>query len=163
LRIRDVHPGSQIRISSIPSIPNPNFFHPGSRNRVKELKYINPKKWFLSSPKCDPCCSSRIWILIFYSSRIPGSKRHRIHSSRIRITIRSIIKEMESYKVQGTLLARLLKRDTQRTHSAVQGPWLLWCRGATHPGSAAGVLSVLRPPPPLVARSGNRSRCRIRP
>jgi hypothetical protein len=43
--------------------PNPNFFHPGSRIRIKEL--------FLSSRKYDPGCSSRIRILIFYPSPIP--------------------------------------------------------------------------------------------
>ncbi len=30
-------------------IPYSNFFHPGSRFRIKELKYFNPKKWFLGS------------------------------------------------------------------------------------------------------------------
>ncbi len=52
LRIRDVYPGSV-------------FFHPGSelfpsRICIKESKYFNPKKWFLSSRKYDPGCSSRI-------------------------------------------------------------------------------------------------------
>jgi hypothetical protein len=56
LRIRDVYPGSE--------------FFP-SRIRIKEFKYFNPKKWFLSSRKYDSGCSSRIWILTFYSSRIP--------------------------------------------------------------------------------------------
>ncbi len=51
-------------------IPDPNFFHPESRIRVKEFKFINPKDWFLRSRKYDPGCSSRI--------RIQGSKRHRI-------------------------------------------------------------------------------------
>ncbi len=57
-------------------IPDPTFFHPGSRIRtvlipdpgsrilIKECKYFNPqkskKKWFLSSKKYDPGCSSRI-------------------------------------------------------------------------------------------------------
>jgi hypothetical protein len=41
-------------------IPDPTFFHPGSRIRIKEFKYFNPKKWFLSSRKYDPGCSSRI-------------------------------------------------------------------------------------------------------
>jgi hypothetical protein len=64
LRIRD------------PFIPNPTFFHPGSRIRhflsrihIKEFKYFNPRKWFLSSRKYNPGCSSRI--LTFYPSRIP--------------------------------------------------------------------------------------------
>ncbi len=67
-------------------IPDPTFFHPGSelspsRIRIKEFKYFNPKKpkkWFLSSRKYDPGCSSRIRMLTFYPSRIQGSKRHRI-------------------------------------------------------------------------------------
>jgi hypothetical protein len=53
--------------------PDPNIFYPGSRIRIKELKYFNPKKY-------DPGCSFRIRILSFYRSRIPdpGVKRHRI-------------------------------------------------------------------------------------
>jgi hypothetical protein len=49
-------------------IPDPNFFHPGSRIRMKELKYFNPKNCTKHSEN-DPGCSSRI--LIFYLSRIP--------------------------------------------------------------------------------------------
>jgi hypothetical protein len=48
-------------------IPNPgsDLFHPGSelfpsRILIKDFKYLNPKKWFLSSRKYDPGCSSRI-------------------------------------------------------------------------------------------------------
>jgi hypothetical protein len=62
LLIRDVYSGSE--------------FFP-SRVRIKDFKYVNPKKWFLSSQKYDPGCSSRIRILVFYLSRIQGSKRHR--------------------------------------------------------------------------------------
>jgi hypothetical protein len=58
--------------------PDPSSFHPGSqiriflsRIRIKEFKYFNPKKSFLSSGKCDPGCSSRIRILIFTH---PGSR-----------------------------------------------------------------------------------------
>jgi hypothetical protein len=61
-------------------IPDPNFSHTGSRIRffpsrirIKEFKYFNPKKCFLSSGKYDPGCSSRIRILIFFPSRIPDS------------------------------------------------------------------------------------------
>ncbi len=57
LRILDVYPGSRIRLFSI---PDPNCLHPGSRIRIKDFKYFNPKKWFLSSRKYDPGCSSRI-------------------------------------------------------------------------------------------------------
>ncbi len=60
LRIQDVYPGSE--------------FFP-FRIRIKEF---NPKKWFLSSRKYDSGSSSWIPILIFYPSRIPGSKRHRL-------------------------------------------------------------------------------------
>ncbi len=66
----NVYPGSRIRIFP-------------SRIRIKEFKYFNPKKLFLSSRKYDPCCSSRIQILIFYPSRIPESKRHRIRNTAI--------------------------------------------------------------------------------
>ncbi len=52
-------------------IPDPTFFHPGSRICIKEFNYFNPKKWFLSSMKYGPGCSSRIRILTFYPSRIP--------------------------------------------------------------------------------------------
>jgi hypothetical protein len=57
LRILDVYPGSDFFPSRI---PDPNCFHPGSRIRIKEVKYFNPKKWFLSSRKYDPGCSSLI-------------------------------------------------------------------------------------------------------
>jgi hypothetical protein len=52
-------------------IPDPTFFHPGSRIRTtvsipdpgsasKNLSILTPKKWFLSSRKYDLGCSSRI-------------------------------------------------------------------------------------------------------
>ncbi len=71
LRIRDGYPGFEffpLRIR-IFFIPDPY---------KKKLSIFNPKKWFLSSRKYDPGCSSRIRILTFYPSRIQGSKRHRI-------------------------------------------------------------------------------------
>ena len=71
-------PGSRIRIFSIPDpgswikifcILDPwsriwIFFipDPGSRMRIKEFKYFNQKKWFLSSQKYDPSFTSRIRI-----------------------------------------------------------------------------------------------------
>ncbi len=81
--------GSRIRIFSV---QDPNFFHPGSRIHIKEFRYFNPKKLFLSSWKYDPGCSSRIRILIFTypRSRIQGSKRSRI---RIRNTDLLFIQE----------------------------------------------------------------------
>jgi hypothetical protein len=58
---------SRIRLFSIPD-PGSKLFP--SRIRIKEFKYFNPKKWFTSSRKYDPGCSSRIRILTFYPSRI---------------------------------------------------------------------------------------------
>jgi hypothetical protein len=85
LRIRDVYPGSRIRLFSIPD-PGSELFP--SRIRIKEFKYFNPKKWFLSSRKYDLGCSSRIRILTFYPSRIPdpGVKKAPDPGSRIRNT-----------------------------------------------------------------------------
>ncbi len=61
-------------------IRDPNFFLPESTS--KNLPVFKPKKWFLSSRKYDPGCSSRIRIPIFYpsGSRIQGSKRLRIRN-----------------------------------------------------------------------------------
>ncbi len=82
-------------------IPDPgsDFFHPGSRFRTvsipdpgsasKNLSVLTPKKWFLSSRKYDPGCSSRIPDpdADFYPSRIPdpGSRGQKGNGSRIRI------------------------------------------------------------------------------
>jgi hypothetical protein len=52
------------------SVADPDFFHPGSAS--KNLSILTQKLIY------DPGCSSRIRTLIFYPSRIPGSKRHRI-------------------------------------------------------------------------------------
>jgi len=61
-RIRDVYPGSELSPSRI---------------LIKEFK---SQKWFLSSKKYDPGCSSRIPDpdADFLPSRIQGSKRHPI-------------------------------------------------------------------------------------
>ncbi len=64
LRIRDVYPGSRIRL----------FFYSGSELSPSRIRIEE----FLSSRKYDPGCSSRIRMLTFYPSRIQGSKRHRI-------------------------------------------------------------------------------------
>jgi hypothetical protein len=75
-------PGSDFFLSRI---PDPNCLHPGSRILIKEFNYFNPKKakkWFLSSKKYDPGCSSRIpdphVTFSHPGSRIQGSKRHPI-------------------------------------------------------------------------------------
>jgi len=65
LRIRDVYPGSRIRLFSIPDpgseLSPSRIPDPGSSS--KNLSILTPKKakkWFLSSKKYDPGCSSRI-------------------------------------------------------------------------------------------------------
>jgi hypothetical protein len=69
LRIRDVYPGSRIQLFSIPV---PNCLHTGSASmNLSILTSKKPNKWFLSSRKYDPGCSSRIRMLTFYPSRIP--------------------------------------------------------------------------------------------
>jgi hypothetical protein len=68
MQIRDVYPDPGSRIGLF-SLPDPKIFHPGFRIRIKEFKYFNPKKWFLSSRVVHS--GSRIRILTFYPSRIP--------------------------------------------------------------------------------------------
>jgi hypothetical protein len=66
LRIRDVYPGSDFFPSRI---PDPICLHLGSASKnLSILTQKKPKKWFLSSRKYDPGCSSRI---PGCSSRIP--------------------------------------------------------------------------------------------
>jgi hypothetical protein len=84
LWIRDVYPGSRFQLFSIPD--------PGSSS--KNLSILTPKKakkWFLSSKKYDPGCSSRIPDpdADFLPSRIPdpGVKKALNPGSRIRIRI----------------------------------------------------------------------------
>ncbi len=83
LRFRDVYPGSRIRL----------FFHPGSelfpsRIRIKEFKYFKPNKWFQSSRKYDPGCSSLILDPDpdFLPIPDPGSRGQKGTGSRIRNT-----------------------------------------------------------------------------
>ncbi len=66
-------------------IPDPNCFHPGSRIRINEFKYINSKKWFLSSRKYDPGCSSLIPDPDhdFWTIPDPGSRGQKCFRSRI--------------------------------------------------------------------------------
>ncbi len=74
-RIRDVYPGSRIRLFSIQDpgsrIRTVSISDPGSAS--KNLSVLTQKKWFLSSRKYDPGCSSRIPDpdADFYPSRIP--------------------------------------------------------------------------------------------
>jgi hypothetical protein len=94
LRIRRVYPESRIRFFSIPDLGS-EFFP--SRIRIKEFKYLNPKKWFLSvsSRKNDPGCSSRIRILTFLSIPDPGSRCQKGTGSRIRNTEKCKMKDQD--------------------------------------------------------------------
>jgi hypothetical protein len=67
-------------------IPDPTFFHPRSRICIEELKYFNPKKWFLSSRKYDPGCSIRIPDPDFLPIPDPGVKKGTGTRIRIRNT-----------------------------------------------------------------------------
>jgi hypothetical protein len=87
LRIRDVYPGSRIRLFSI---PDPNCLHPGSSSRnLSILTPKKPKKWFLISKKYDPGCSSRITDpdadFLSIPDPDPGSRGLKGTQSRIRI------------------------------------------------------------------------------
>ncbi len=72
------------------NIPDPNCFHPWSeffpsRVHIKGFKYFNPKRWFLSTQKYDPGCSSRFRILTFSLIPDPGSRGLKGTGSQIRI------------------------------------------------------------------------------
>ncbi len=91
LRIRDVYPGSRIRLFSM---PDPTCLHPGSRILIKEFQYFNPKKMVSKLLKIwsglfiqDP--GSGCWLSIHPGSQIQGSKRHPIPDLGSRIQIRS--------------------------------------------------------------------------
>ncbi len=75
---KDIKPSGGQCCGSGMFIPDSNFLYPGS--------WIpDPKKWFLSSRKYDPGCSSRIRVLIFYPSRIPdpGVKTKKLQAKKV--------------------------------------------------------------------------------
>jgi hypothetical protein len=114
------HPGSRI--------PDPNCLHPGSRILIKELKYFNPKKskknGFLSSKKYDPGCSSRIPDpdADFLSSRIPdlGVKKAPNPGSRIRIRNTGMRRPLLNQ--HKTLQAFALQRRTTVSFNSTSNP-----------------------------------------
>jgi len=71
--------------------PGSDFYHPGSRIRIKEVSIL-AQKWFLSSRKNNPGSSSRIRIpdpdTDFYSSRILNSG---VENPGYRIRIRNTV------------------------------------------------------------------------
>ncbi len=74
---------SRIRLFSIPD-PGSELSPSRIPNPHQRIKYFNPKKckkkWFLSSKKYDPGCSSRIRMLTFSH---PGSRGQKGTQSRI--------------------------------------------------------------------------------
>jgi hypothetical protein len=60
-RIPDVYPGSECFPSRFRMffIPDPNFFHPGSRIRIKQFQYFNPENGFYALRNMMGCSS---WI-----------------------------------------------------------------------------------------------------
>ncbi len=88
LRIRDVYPGSRIRIFSIP-------------DPLPRIKYFNPKKLFLSSRKYNSGSSSRIRILFFLPIPDPGFRDQKGTGSRIRNTAKNLIKQTNKAKKYG--------------------------------------------------------------
>jgi hypothetical protein len=105
LQISVADPGCLFRTS------DPNFFHPGSeifptgsRIRIKEYKYFNPKKWFLNSRKYDPGCSSRFRIPDpepdFLPIPDPGSRGQKGTGSRLRNTAANLVKSINKNKIK---------------------------------------------------------------
>ncbi len=66
-------------------IPELTFFHPGSRICIKEFKYFNPKKLFISSRKYDSVLFIPDPDLDFLPISDPGSRGQKGTGSRIRI------------------------------------------------------------------------------
>jgi len=95
-------PGSEF----LPS-RNQIFSITGSRIRIQEFKYFNPKKWFLSSQKYDPGCSSRI--LIFYPSRIPDSE---VKKGPVPTSLKGTGSRI---RIRNTAIQSLLERKSART------------------------------------------------
>ncbi len=86
LRIRDVYPGSRIRIFSIPDSGS-KFFHPGPGSARKNISNLTQKIVSKLSEICSglfiPDPDPGFWFFTHPRFRIQGSKRHRI---RIRNT-----------------------------------------------------------------------------
>ncbi len=103
LRIRDVYPRSRIRI--LPSrIPDQNISDLRSRIHIhiEDIKVFlsNPKKLFLSARKYNPI---RIPNLIFYASRVPGSKRYQIPDPDPQHCLRDTTKWTPSRKIHAAM------------------------------------------------------------
>ncbi len=148
LRIRDVYPGSRIRLFTIPD-PDPNIFRSGFTS--KNLSILTQKNVFLSSRKYDPSCSSRILILIFYPSWIPD---------------RGIKKALDPGSASATLQSiNFCKIETNVSFHFCQGsereqPEAGPAGGAAAGGRLAAGRHPSQPPPPHLLCSAGECMCR---
>jgi hypothetical protein len=114
LRIRDVYPGSWIRLFSIPD--------PGSRTRIRIFSIPDPGSTsknliILSSQKYDPGCSSRI--LTFYPSWIPdpGVKKAPDPGT----SSATLLQTMTTLNSQAFTLARRQEKVGESTAPSMEG------------------------------------------
>ncbi len=110
---------SQIRLFSI---PDPNWLHPGSSSKNLSILTLKKfKKWFLSSKKYDPGCSSRIRMLTFSH---PGSRGQKGTQSRIRIRNTGFLIYLKDLLIHKYWSGRIKKLFTLRNP-----PWPghCWC------------------------------------
>jgi hypothetical protein len=79
-RAEPCHPLTKLKPMYGSGILDPKFCHPGSRIRIKEFKYFNPKKFFLALVNMIRVVhpGSGSWFFTHPRSPIQGSKRHRI-------------------------------------------------------------------------------------
>jgi hypothetical protein len=107
-------------------IPDPGsgfFSIPDPGSSSKNLSILTPKKakkWFLSSKKYDPGCSSRIRRLTFShpGSRIQGSKRHPIPDPGSATLFKNFKKQCERTVYRGKIIFFL---TAGRGVSSIQG------------------------------------------
>jgi hypothetical protein len=96
-------------------IPDPNFSHPRSRICIKEFKYFNPKKWFLSSRKYDLGWSSWIRILIFLPIPVlavkkapdPGSGSATLWNNMDQVIILLFRRDLQAARARGEIPGQL--------------------------------------------------------
>jgi hypothetical protein len=92
-------------------IPDPNFFHPGSRIRIKGFKYCNPKNCFQALGNMILVVHPGSWILIFthpgsLSKKGTGTLGRRIRTSLILMTLLTKVRYLENGLHQGDRLPR---------------------------------------------------------
>jgi hypothetical protein len=83
-------------------IPDPNFFHPGSRISIEEFEYFNPIL-LLKISVADPGCSSRIRILTFYPSRIPDPGVKKAPDPKSLLNISLLVRRLSRFMTADAL------------------------------------------------------------